>query len=205
MTLQDTIQQLPDQQFRDLKAWIVTTETDRRAAQPAVEQARAEIVTELQDAGKLEKPETTNREKAVANPSTVAPWVDPGTDHSKMYRYGDVVQHKGYIVESTHHGLNHWEPGELSFDGRIWRIIGTVAELQAATEQPEPEPETTTETETATEPPADKPDTTEWRPGLDAKPGQRYTYKGDTYEVRQPHTTAENWLPNELPALYRKV
>ena len=47
MTLQDTIQALPDAEFRDLKAWIVTTETDRRAAQPAVEQAQAQLVEEL--------------------------------------------------------------------------------------------------------------------------------------------------------------
>lgn len=199
MTLQDTIQQLTDQQFRDLKAWVVTTETDRRAAQARVEQAQADLVTELQDAGKLDKPETTAREEAVANPSTVAKWVDPGTDHSKMYHYGDVVQHEGNIVESTHRGLNHWEPGALAFDGRIWRIIGTVEELQAAAEQPNAEPEP------GTEQPTDEPAAAEWRPGLDAKTGQRYTYKGDTYEVRQPHTTQSDWPPSAVPALYKKV
>ncbi|WKE50328.1 hypothetical protein J8244_09360 [Corynebacterium tuberculostearicum] len=55
--LQDQIKQLDDAQFQQLMAWVVTAEKDRRAAQPAVEKAQAEIITELQDAGKLEKPE----------------------------------------------------------------------------------------------------------------------------------------------------
>lgn len=57
MTLQDTIQALPDNEFRDLKAWVVTTETDRRAAQPAVEEAQAQLVEELWEAKPELKPE----------------------------------------------------------------------------------------------------------------------------------------------------
>lgn len=199
MTLQDTIQALSDPEFRDLKAWIVTTETDRRAAMPAVEQARAEVVTELQDAGKLDKPEVATAEQATEQPATVPVWRDPGTDHARMYHYGDVLQHNGNIVRSTHPGLNHWEPGTLAFDGRIWEIIGTVAELQAATEQPEPEPEP--ETETATEPSA--PEFKQPTGAPDAyKKGDHVTYNGQVYE-----STIDNnaYSPDAYPAGWRKI
>lgn len=33
----------------------------------------------------------------------------------------------------------------------------------------------------------------------------RFHYEGKLYEVIQPHTSLENWKPNELPALYKKV
>lgn len=157
-------------------------------------------MTDLQDAGKLDKPKATNRNKALANPVTVAPWVDPGTDHSKMYHYGDVVQHKGNIVESTHRGLNHWEPGALAFDGRIWRIIGTVAELQATTEQPETGPEPDTEQS------ADEPTAPEFKQPTGAhdayKKGDRVTYNGQVYE-----STIDNnaYSPDAYPQGWKKI
>lgn len=113
MTLQDDIQALSDDDFRDLKAWIVTTETDRRAAQPAMEQAQADIVTEPQDAGKLEKPEAATEEQAKEDAAKVPEWQGPGTDHSKMYHYGDVVRFEGKLVRSTHQGLNSWAPNAV--------------------------------------------------------------------------------------------
>ena len=33
----------------------------------------------------------------------------------------------------------------------------------------------------------------------------RFHYEGKLYEVIQPHTSLENWKPNELPALYKEV
>lgn len=199
--IQESISALPDDEFRDLKAWVVTTETDRRAAQPAVEQARAEVVTELQDAGKLEKPEAATEEQAKEDTTQVPKWEDPGTDHSKMYHYGDVLEHKGNIVRSTHRGLNHWEPGTLAFDQRIWEIIGTVAQGT----EPETETEDTPETDDAPETDTEDTGVQAWTPNLNVKPGQRYTFQGDTYEVIQGHTSAAHWPPNAVPALYKKV
>lgn len=196
MTLQDTIQTLTDQEFRDLKAWIVTTETDRRAAQPAVEQAQAQIVTELQDAGKLEKPEVATEEQAKTDAAKVPEWKNPGTIHSLMYHYGDVVQHNGKLVRSTHRGLNHWEPGTLAFDGRIWEIIGTVDGADQDTPNAEAEGDV---------PEPEGAGVQEWAPGINVAPGERYLFQGDTYEVIQAHTSAAHWPPNAVPALYRKV
>lgn len=84
MTLQDTIQALPDAEFRDLKAWIVTTETDRRAAQPQIEEAQAQLVEELWEAKPELKPEAgtvdiTPATTAAELIAQVQPWEQPTT------------------------------------------------------------------------------------------------------------------------------
>ncbi len=33
----------------------------------------------------------------------------------------------------------------------------------------------------------------------------RFHYENKLYEVIQPHTSLENWKPNELPALYKEI
>lgn len=185
--LQDQIEQLDDNDFRQLQAWVATTEKDRRAAQPAVEQAQADIVTELQDAGKLDKPEAATEEQAKEDAAKVPEWKNPGTRHDLMYHYDDVVRYQGKLVRSTHKGLNHWEPGTLGFDGRIWEIIEE-AEESADTE------ETT-----------DQPTVPEWKPGIAVKPGQKYAHNGVTYEVVQAHTTQAGWEPSAVPALWKKI
>ena len=182
--LQDQIRQLDDVQFQELLAWVVTAEKDRRDAQPAIEQAQAELVTELQEAGKLEKPEAATEEEAKASADTVPEWRDPGTDHALMYHYGDVVRHDGKLARSTHKGLNSWEPGTLSFDGRIWEDI--------------------TPTETVEDPETGET-ITQWAPGIAATVGMKLAYDGATYEVIKEHTTQADWLPDALPALYKRL
>ena len=183
--LQDQIKKLDDAEFHQLLVWVVTPERNRRDAQPAVEQAQAEIVKELQDAGKLPLPDAlTDPEELPADIDDVPEWVNPGTDHSAMYREGDIVRHNGRIVRSTHKGLNSWEPGTLGLDGRIWEDI-TPAET--------------------TEDPATGETITQWRPGIAATVGMKLTYNGATYEVVQAHTTQADWLPDALPSLYKKL
>lgn len=191
------IRTLPDEDYYRLsdEMYVIGRE---REARDQVEAGQAKIVAELQDAGKLDKPEAATTEQATEQPATVPAWRDPGTDPSKMYRHDDVVQHKGYIVRSTHPGLNHWEPGTLSFDGRIWEIIGTVDGADEDTAEPTQKPETA----------APEPEGTgvqEWAPNLNVAPGQRYTFRGGTYEVIQGHTSASHWPPAAVPALYKKV
>lgn len=188
--LQDQIRQLDDTEFQQLKSWVVTVEENRRAAQPEIEQAQADIVTELQDAVKLEKPEVATEEEAKADAAKVPEWRDPGTTHSLMYHYGDVVRYQGKLVRSTHKGLNHWEPGTLAFDGRIWEVIEEAAEEQPETEGPET---------------SEQPETPAWQPGIAVNPGQKYTHNGNSYEVIQPHTTQAGWEPSAVPALWKKL
>ena len=84
MTLQTDIQALTDDEFAQLKAWIVTTETDRRAALPAIEEAQAQLVEELWEARPELKPvagttEITPAETAEALVAQVKQWAQPAT------------------------------------------------------------------------------------------------------------------------------
>ena len=183
--LQKQVQALNATDWQQFLTWIVGDERNRREAQPAVDQAQAEVVKELQDAGKLPLPDAlTDTEELPEDVSDVPEWVNPGTDHSMMYREGDIVRYEGRIVRSTHSGLNHWEPGTLGFDGRIWEDITPVA---------------------AEENPATGETITQWAPGIVATVGMKLTYDGSAYEVVQAHTTQADWLPDALPALYKKL
>lgn len=189
--LQDQIKKLDDAQFQELLAWVVTPERERRAAQPAIEQAQADIVTELQDAGKLEKPEVATEEQAKADAAKVPEWRDPGTLHSLMYHYGDVVRYQGKLVRSTHKGLNHWEPGTLAFDGRIWEVIEETTETPEAEEDEE-------NTEQPTAPAYRQPSG-----GHDAyKQGDRVTYNGAVYEST---INGNVWAPDSYPQGWKKL
>lgn len=44
-----------------------------------------------------------------------------------------------------------------------------------------------------------------WEVAKSYEVGKLLAYDGKLYEVRQEHTSQEDWLPNELPALYRDI
>ena len=157
---------LTDAELHQLQADILT-EWERRRAATVTDQAVTEVITGLQDAGKLDGP------AAGTSAESAEPWADPGTDHSLMYRLGDTVTHHGRTWESMHPHLNHWEPGTLGLDGRIWEDITPTAEVEE---------------------PATGETITEWRPGIAATVGMKLTYNGSTYEVIQAHTTQADWL-----------
>lgn len=189
--VQESIQQLTDSEVEQLGVWIYGEEMNRRAAQPAIEQAQADIVTELQDAGKLEKPEVATEEQAKEDAARVPEWRNPGTDHELMYRYGDVVRYQGKLVRSTHKGLNHWEPGTLAFDGRIWEVIEKTPETPEA-EASEPTVEQTT-----------VPAYRQPSGGHDAyKQGDRVTYNGAVYEST---INGNVWAPDTYPQGWKKL
>lgn len=96
-----------DAGLHDLSAQIAA-EWERRRAAHVTDQAVTEVITGLQDAGKLDGP------AAGTDTETAEPWSDPGTDHSAMYRQGVYVTHEGKTWLSRHPGLNHWEPGTLN-------------------------------------------------------------------------------------------
>lgn len=194
MTLDEittAIRQLDDTEFQELLSWAVTEEKDRRAAQPAIEQAQADIVTELQDAGKLEKPEVATEEEAKTDAAKVPEWRNPGTTHSLMYHYGDVVRYQGKLVRSTHRGLNHWIPGTLAFDGRIWEVIEEATETPEDSESPE-----------TNEQPA-APAYRQPSGGHDAYGvGDRVTFNGAVYESTIPNNV---WSPADYPQGWKKL
>ena len=190
MTIQDlktTISNLNEQDFFDLFGWVCGDEYDRRKAAPAVEKAQAELVTELQDAGKLEKPQAVTVEEAIAAPDAVPAWENPLTDHSKMYGKTNVITHNGHFWESTHPGLNSWEPGAHGVDEYIWRDV---------TQQVHP---TTPEENTAS------PGAIPFAPGLPVQEGDLIEHEGVVYKVLSAHTTQDYWPPNQSPSLFERV
>ncbi|PXY07852.1 carbohydrate-binding protein [Corynebacterium striatum] len=185
--IKESIQQLTNSEVEQLGVWIYGDERERRATLKAVEQAQAEVVKELQNAGKLPLPDAlTDAEKLPEDTSDIPEWVSPGTDHSMMYREGDIVRHNGRIVRSTHKGLNHWEPGAHGVDEHIWLDI----------------------TDRYTNPQTEEPGTGEVRPfapGLDVTEGDIVSYEGAQYRVLSAHTTATHWPPDQAHALFEKL
>lgn len=216
MTLQDTIQALPDTEFRDLKAWIVTTETDRRAAQPAVEEAQAQLVEELWE----QQPELKPQFVGTVDPDTptldallsqLPKWAQP-TSKASAYPPASLVQHEGKAWRNRRRGLNAAEPGTQFSgwedvtdhllkpvpvqDGNAEDADTTDAPGLITEPQPEPEPETT---------PA--PQVQEWYIGARIEQGIPWLHNGQLYIAKVNHTasatnapgkSARHWTP--LPA-----
>ena len=44
-----------------------------------------------------------------------------------------------------------------------------------------------------------------WEPGMAYSVGDKIVYEGIAYEVIQAHTSQADWLPSELPALYKLI
>lgn len=155
-----------DAELHDLSAHIAA-EWERRRASAVTDATVAEVVTGLQDSGKLPAPASGT------DVETAAPWTDPGTDHSAMYRQGAYVVHQGKTWLSRHPGLNSWEPGAPGVDGRIWLDVS-----------PPPIDEETGEEQII-----------EWGVGQEVRPGDLRTHDGQTWECILAHTTHEGWPP----------
>ena len=194
----DQIRELSEQDFRELKAWILLTETDRRAQGPAVRAGQQEIIAGLQEAGTLPKPEYANAEDV--KPEAAFPdWVSPGTSHALMYPRGAVVTNNGRVWESQI-DLNHWEPGAFGVDEYIWRDVTHLTELQGA--EGVEGTEGSEENAGKETPP---PPTIPFGPGLPLLEGDIVEYKGDKYRVTSAHTSADHWPPDEAHALFQKL
>ena len=179
------IRQLDDTDFNALSDQMFIMREERRA-RPAVEQAQAELVAELQEAGKLDKPKAVTIEEAIAAPDKVPAWENPLTDHSQMYGQTNVITHNGRFWESTRPGLNSWEPGAQGVDEHIWLDI---------TNQVRATPGENTAT----------PGPIPFAPGLPVEEGDLVEFEGEVYRVKSPHTTATYWPPNEAHSLFEKA
>lgn len=155
---------LTDAELHDLSARIAA-EWERRRASTVTEQAVTEVITGLQDAGKITPP------PAGVDVNTAQPWVDPGTDHSAMYRQGAYVTHDGRVWESLHPGLNHWPPGTLNGG---WIDV-----------TPAPIDEETGEEQIIA-----------WGIGQAVEVGDLRTHDGKTWRCKTAHTTHAGWPPS---------
>lgn len=186
-TIYDQIRGLSEQDFRDLKTWVITTETTRRAQEPAVRAGQQEIIAGLQDSGVLPRPEFTDTGH-IDKIEQVPEWISPGNDHAKMYPSGAVVRVNDQVYESRV-DLNSWQPGGAGVDDHIW--------LDITHRYTTPEPEDAEEPGTG--------EVTPFAPGIDVETGDIVEYEGDHYRVISPHTTASHWPPNEASALFEKI
>ena len=169
---------MTSKELNELSARIAA-EWERRRASHITDKTVADIIIGLQDSGKLAGPESgTDAENA-------KPWVNPGTDHSAMYRQGDYVIHQGRTWLSRHPGLNHWEPGAPGIDGRIW--LDVTDDLIDSGE------------------PDDPLEYPEWKPGVTYSAGDVIVYQGISYEVTQGHTSQEGWEPPSVPSLFKAI
>ena len=201
-SIKSEIRNLTDDDHARLAAWIGGEEASRRRDEKASSVAVADTVAAMQASGRLPHPDAATEEQAMEDAVRVPEWRDPGTDHSLMYHYGDVVRYQGKLVRSTHRGLNHWAPGTLAFDGRIWEIL-EAEEVEEAPTEPEAsetsdEPETEETTEQPTAPAFKQPSG-----GHDTyKQGDRVTYNGAVYESTIPNNV---WSPDSYPQGWKKL
>ncbi|MGJ4070631.1 hypothetical protein ACN4DJ_05755 [Corynebacterium macclintockiae] len=181
--LQNSIRDLTPADWDTLLAWVVGDERERRNA----ERSNAQLLEELQDAGKLPKRDVATVDEAKADKTAVPEWRDPGTDHAKMYHYGDVVRYQGKLVRSTRRGLNHWAPGTLGFDGRIWEVVKVDTPATTPTSPAAP-------AIAAFKQPSGAHDA--------YKQGDRVTYKGATWEST---IDANVWAPDTYPQGWKRI
>lgn len=180
------LRQITDQEFERIFDEIIIIRQERQA-RPQVEQAQAQLITELQESGKLDRPATVTVEEAQARPGQVPPWENPLTDHAKMYLAGAVVAHNERVWESRHPGLNHWEPGAHGVDERIWLDI---------TDRVQPAEKPSEDTAGGVIP---------FAPDLPVQEGDIVEYQGARYRVLSAHTTASHWPPDQAHALFQRI
>ena len=206
MTLQDTIQTLTDSEFRDLKVWIVTTETDRRAALPQIEEAQAQLVEELWEAKPELKPEAgtvdiTPATTAAELIAQVQPWEQPATPIDGYPR--QVLTARNNRVWRNRRPGNMKTPGE-PFSG--WEDVtddylrladaldgnhpdvGTDAPGLITEPQPEPKPEPET---------TPAPQVQEWYVGAKIEQGIPWLHNGQVYIAKMSHTASATNAPGK--------
>lgn len=184
---QAVVQTIPFEDLATLRTWITLTEVPRRKMQARVEQAQAELMTELQDAGLIERPEAVTVEDAVAYPDKVPAWDNPLGDRSKSYLHGNVITHHDRFWESRALGLNSLEPGAHGVDEGIWADITDMVT-----------PQTTPDENTAG-------GVIPFAPGLPVQEGDIVEHEGRRYRVLSAHTTSADWPPAESEALYQPL
>lgn len=202
--------------FEVFAGWVVTDERDRRREEAAQAKAEMEVISNLVDEGKLEGAEASTEEQAREAPNRIAKWVDPGTDHSKMYRPEAVVEHNDRVwLNEVKDRLNSWEPGAPGVYDFIWRDITDEVASQ-------PEPEAVPDEEGATvdvpaEPePEDAPQEAEpdgslehpypFKAGRSVKRGDYIVYNGKVFRMAQDHTMVDHYRPGPgLESIYQPV
>ena len=215
--LKHEVQKLGAHEWAEFLGWVVSDEKDRRAAQPAVEQARAAGTQKLWEAYPELKPDFKTKpvevgtDKAFTLEDLLASypaWKQPQGAHDALPT-GAIVSHNGEIWRTDLPTLNVWPPEENNPHTRWVKITD---QLLAEYNPPEvddqdAEPETSeTPAPPETEETAEQPTAPAYRNPSGAhdayKQGDRVTYNGAVYEST---INGNVWAPDAYPAGWKKL
>lgn len=158
------VSELTDREWDEFLSWALNDHRDYRINRPVVEKARAELVAELVDAGKLDGAKFISRADALDGVKPPS-WRAPGSDTVKMFPYGAVVSRYSKVYLSGLEGeLNRYEPGGKDTPEGVWHEI--TEEVKAAAKQREAEAASASEGSTEPEPESEAAE-----PAPDAAPG----------------------------------
>lgn len=129
--IKQAIENLEEEDYRDISLWINSDERKRRQSIAASEAAKAEVLKDMISNGVIEGPKheelpTLLEKKEDGNLpelESLAAWVNPGKDYLKMYIPGSVVQHEGRVYVSTFAGMNRKEPGAEGVYIDVWEDV----------------------------------------------------------------------------------
>lgn len=192
------IEQLPHTDLTPLAIWLNSHELPRREKLEVKLEGMTEILAET--ATGIITPEQVESEDTPVSVDDIPDWVNPGTDHKRMYHPNSIVRHNGKLWVSMLPRINEYEPGGIGIHSTIW--------AEYVLPEPEPEPEAPDEGVTApdVEQQPEAPAVPQWvQPtgGHDAyKIGDRVAYNGAVWESL---INANSWSPDDYPAGWKKV
>lgn len=142
--IKQAIENLEEEDYRDISLWINSDERKRRQSIAASEAAKAEVLKDMIANGVIEGPKREElphlleqkKDGTLPELNALPAWVDPGKDLLKMYIPGSVVQHDERVYISTFAGMNRKEPGAEGVYIDVWedvtdRLYTPQADLEA--------------------------------------------------------------------------
>ncbi len=129
--IKQAIENLEEEDYRDISLWINSDERKRRQSIAASEAAKAEVLKDMIANGVIEGPKREElphlleqkKDGTLPELNALPAWVDPGKDLLKMYIPGSVVQHDERVYISTFAGMNRKEPGAEGVYIDVWEDV----------------------------------------------------------------------------------
>lgn len=129
--IKKAIENLEEEDYRDLSLWLNSDERKRRQSLAASEAAKAEVLKDMITNGVIEGPKREElphlleqkEDGILPDLNDLPAWVNPGKDYLKMYIPGSVVQHNGRVYNSTFAGMNRKEPGAEGVYIDFWEDV----------------------------------------------------------------------------------
>lgn len=129
--IKQAIENLEEEDYRDISLWINSDERKRRQSIAASEAAKAEVLKDMIANGVIEGPKREElphlleqkKDGTLPELNALPAWVDPGKDLLKMYIPGSVVQHGDRVYISTFAGMNRKEPGAEGVYIDVWEDV----------------------------------------------------------------------------------